>query len=271
MCLPFCIDPRLIQDHHRTTALRTSISQIATVMTSITAGTVSALIGLLLTLSTTVSPHHVPPRIKTVYQPCAFIPKRVQLILAAIFSNIAQACANKGSPITAVPAEATFSATSGGSLFASGWGSEYGSCASDGAPGFGRGKGHCNGWGGRCSWTTFTGSWGPGWLVSWSGFGGDGDCSATAGSSLSTATTPSSASATVTGGASPSLGATVITTVNGQTLTGTIFSAQGAAVSAATGTAGVVAQKNGGQASRNEKVGAFGAMVFALVATICML
>jgi hypothetical protein len=94
----------------------------------------------------------------------------------------------------------------------------------------------------------------------------DDDCSTLTGSTLSTATSPASASATVTGTAIPSLGATVITTVNGQTLTGTIFSAQGATT--ATGTA---AAAGNGQPGRNEKVGAFGAMVFALVATICML
>lgn len=194
------------------------------------------------------------------------------LTFSAIFGNIAQACANKGNPITAAPAEATFSATSGGTLFASGWGSEYGDCSSDGSRGIGRGgigKGHCNGWAGRCSWTTFTGNWGPSWLVSWSGFPGDDDCSTTTDSSLTAATSPSGVSATITTSRSLSLGATVTTTVNGQTLTGTIFSAQANAASATTGTAAVAQQT--GQASTHQPFGALGAMVIWLVAAICML
>ena len=141
----------------------------------------------------------------------------------------------------------------------------------DGGPGFGRGRGNCNGGSSRhCSWSTFTGTWGPDWLVSWSGFGGDdNDCSSTlTGSTLATATSPASASAAVTGATrSPSVGATVVTTVNGQTLTGTIFSAQRA--STATGTVRAVGL--GGQPGRNEKAGAFAAMVFAFIATVCML
>ncbi|KAF7514258.1 hypothetical protein GJ744_000028 [Endocarpon pusillum] len=192
------------------------------------------------------------------------------LTFSAIFGNIAQACANGGHPITAAPAEATFSATSGGTLFASGWGSEYSDCTSDGTRGFGRGGFGREGFGeGDCPWTTFTGNWGPSWLVSWSGFHGDDNCSTITDSSLTGATSPSSVSATITTSRSLSLGATVTTTVNGQTLTGTIFSAQANADSATTGTA-AVAQATG-QASRHQPFGAFGAMVIWLVAAICML
>ena len=271
MPLSFCTDPHhLIQDRaFSTTVLITSTLPIATETTSSMVGIVSALTRVLSTLSTTASAHHVHSRIKTVHRLCDLDLNMPTLTFPAIFGNIAQACANRGNPITAAPAEATFSATSGGTLFASGWGSEYGDCTSDGSRGIGRGgigKGRCNGWAGRCSWTTFTGNWGPSWLVSWSGFhGGDDDCSTTTDSSLTAATSPSRVSATITASPSPSLGATVTTTVNGQTLTGTIFSAQ----AATTGTAAVAQQT--GQASRYQPFGALGAMVFWLGAAICML
>lgn len=194
------------------------------------------------------------------------------LIFAAIFGNIAQACANRGSPITAAPAEATFSATSGGTLFASGWGSDYRDCdLDDGSPGIGRGgkgRGGCNGWAGRCSWTTFTGNWGPSWLVSWSGFGGNDNCSTTTDSSLTSATSPSRVSAITTASLSPSLGATVTTTINGQTLTGTIFSAGANVVSGTSGTAAGAQQT--GQAGRHQPFDAFGALVFSLMVAISM-
>jgi hypothetical protein len=105
-------------------------------------------------------------------------------------------------------------------------------------------------------------------MVSWSGFGGDDDdCSTLTGSTLATAISPASASATVTGVVRPSLGATVVTTVNGQALTGTIFSAQGASTTG--GTAGAALPT--GQSSRNKTLGAFGAMVFAVMVAVCML
>lgn len=172
------------------------------------------------------------------------------------FAGIAQACANRGSPITDAPAaEATFSATAGGNLFASGepfwnWGWR----------GDGQGRGD------HCSETTFTGSWSGGWLVSWSGLGA---CSSRTGSSPTATTSPSAVSATTTATANPSLGATVVTTVNGQTLTGTIFSTDGAA---AVSTAGetLVAAQNAGLALRG-RLGALTAMAVALLAAVCML
>lgn len=174
----------------------------------------------------------------------------------SIFAAIAQACANVGSPITAAPAEATFSATSGGTLFASGFASGYSSCAS----GIGRGSGH--GWAGHCSRTTFTDNW-DGWVVSWSGFD-NGNCSNGTEPSLTSATLPPSVSATTSGSASLSLGATVTTTINGQTLTGTIFSAEGEAASA------TAAQQNGCD-NIQQKVGVLAAIVVALVAATGML
>lgn len=186
----------------------------------------------------------------------------------AIFANIAQACADQGSPITAAPAEATFSATSGGTLFASGVGHGSGRCASDGGPGDGRGHGYGHDRAGHCSWTTFTGNWG-GWDVSWAGFGLDDNCSTTAGSTPTAATSPSGVSASATGTGSLSLGATVTTTINGQTLTGTIFNAQGALVSATSGTAAVAAASGGSAGS--ERMGALAAIFVALLAAACML
>lgn len=185
-----------------------------------------------------------------------------KLIFSVIFGSIAQACANKGSPITAAPAEATFSAVSGGSLFPSSLGSAYSSCASGRRPGFGGGEGHGGGRGDHCSWTTFTGNWGGGWLVSWSGFGSDKECSTTTGSSLTTSTSRLVVSATTTGTAvSPSLGATVTTTVNGQTLTGTIFSAQEALATSS----GTAAAQNGGP-PKNDRTSASAAVLGALLA-----
>lgn len=73
--------------------------------------------------------------------------------------------------------------------------------------------------------------------------------------------------ATTTGTVNPSLGATVITTLNGQTLTGTIFSAQGVATSTANGSA---AAQSGGLAA-HERVRVFAAMIVALLAAVCVL
>ncbi len=237
-------------------------------MISLAAGAVFALTRVPSILSTIALAHLVRLRNKTVYQLRDFDPEMAILIFAAIFGNIAQACANRGNPITAAAAEATFSATSGGSLFASDWGSDYNDCE------IGRGeKGRgasCNGNGrvGRCSWTTFTGNWGPSWLVSWSGFGGDDNCSTTTGSSLTAATSPSRVSATTTASPSLSLGATVITTINGQTLTGTIFSAPANMISGTTGTAASAQQT--GKAGRQQPFGAFSALVLSLVAAVSM-
>lgn len=173
----------------------------------------------------------------------------------------------------AAPAEATFAATSGGTLLASGWASAYSSCASGGLPGAGKGigfgNGNGNGWRGPCSWTTFTGNWG-GWGVNWFGFAHDDDCSTTAGGPLTTVTPPSGVSAVITGTASPSLGATVTTTINGQTLTGTIFSAQGQVLPTASGTVSAVA-RNGGMHINNVRMGAFAKIVVALLTAACML
>jgi hypothetical protein len=267
---PFYLDVRLTWASHSMTASRNSTSPIATETTFIGIGPVSVMISLRSTPSTIASLHHVPPRIKTVPRPCALMSTgpHTNVAFPAIFANIAQACADQGSPITAAPAEATFSATSGGTLFASGVGHGSGSCASDGGPGDGRGHGYGHDRAGHCSWTTFTGNWG-GWDVSWAGFGLDDNCSTTAGSTPTAATSPSGVSASATRTGSLSLGATVTTTINGQTLTGTIFNAQGAAVSATSGTAAVAAASGGSAGS--ERMGALAAIFVALLAAACML
>lgn len=191
----------------------------------------------------------------------------------SIFAGMAQACANRGTPITVAPAQATFSATSGGTLFASVFGTAYSSWLSNGPFGDGRGRGQA--FPHQCSWTTFTGTWNGGsWLVNWSGFSNDGYCSTT-GPLFPTATLPSIATATTTGNSILSVGATVVTTVNGQALTGTIFSTQAPVVSTANGVGtlggtGTSAAQNGGL-GRNDKFSALAAMVVALLAATYML
>ena len=131
------------------TASRAYPTQIAPETTSITGGIVSAVMRQRWKASTAALLRRAPRRIKTVPRLHAFIRRGVltNQRLVAIFADIAQACANRGNPITAVPAEATFSATSGGTLFGSVVGSAYSSCVSGGLPGNGRGKGPGNGYG----------------------------------------------------------------------------------------------------------------------------
>lgn len=89
-------------------------------------------------------------------------------------------------------------------------------------------------------------------MVSWSGFGHNGNCSITTGTRATLATSsPASVPAAVTASPVLSVGATVTTTVNGQTLTGVVFSASGEAISTASGTANAGAQ-NGGLATREK-------------------
>jgi hypothetical protein len=139
-------------------------------------------------------------------------------------------------------------------------------CTSDRQHGDGRGQDHGHGRLGHCSGTTITGSMGT-WGVHWIG-DNDDDCSSTTTNPLTTSTLPSSVSATTTesatGTTALSLGATVVTTVSGRTLTGTVFTA-----AAASGT--VAAAQVGGGVGSKESVSAFGAIIVALVAAICML
>lgn len=200
---------------------------------------------------------------------------RLTWSLAAIFADVAQACANGGSPITDVPAQATFSATSGGTLFGS-----WGGCTSSGCDRGRGGPGHHFGgdYGrrpGHCAKTTFTGNW-NGWAVSWAG--DDDDCATTTATLLATsaATSPSQVSATTTATTTAtsgvtvpvSLGATVTTIMSGRTLVGTVFSAE--AASATVGSA-AAAQENEGTLGRNEGLRVQFAMVLALMAAVCMI
>jgi len=219
----------------------------------------------------------------------------------AIYAAVAQVCANAGKTVTAAP-EATFSATSGGSAWPSGW-STWGGAPwysaissampgapsgwSSGAPWGGPGAGYrgpgVSGWG-PCSWSTWsmTGTWGPGETGSpWGGHGGPpggpggwgGDAPWT--SFTGTWTDCSSTMATAT----PSSGvSTVTTTINGQVVTGTTF--QGQAVASATGTStpsssasapSDSATGSSSGASSLKGMGAFGALAIALIGTFMAL
>jgi len=208
----------------------------------------------------------------------------------AIYAAIAQACANAGKTVTAAP-EATFSATSGGSAWPSGWsswgGAPWFSAVSSALPGAppgwngngpwgGPGAGYrgpgSGGWG-PCSWSTWagwtTGTWSTGTWPSGGPHGGPGGPGGPGGygppgaapwtsftGTWTDCSTTMAASAAYTSGIS-----TMTTTINGQVVTGTTFQGKGATASASA-TAG---------AANIKSVGAVGALAVALVGTILVL
>jgi len=211
----------------------------------------------------------------------------------AIYAAIAQVCANAGKTVTAAP-EATFSATSGGSAWPSGWstwgGSPWFSAVSSALPGAptgwngngpwgGPGAGYrgpgSSGWG-PCSWSTWsgwsTGTWSTGsWPTGGPGgpHGGPGGFGPPEGAPWTSFTgTWTDCSTTMAATTVPTSGvSTVTTTINGQVVTGTTFQGKGAA---ATGTSATGTSGSSGAANL-KGMGACGALAVALVGTIMAL
>ena len=207
-------------------------------------------------------------------------------VFIAIYAAIAQVCANAGKTVTAAP-EATFSATSGGSAWPSGWsswgGSPWFSAVSSALPGAPTGWNGTGPWGGPgagyrgpgsggwgpCSWSTWsgwsTGAWSTG---SWpsggpggphggpNGYGPQGAPWTSFTGTWTDCSTTMAATSVPTSGVS-----TITTTINGQVVTGTTFQGKGAAATAS-GTSGAANLKG---------VGAIGALAVALVGTIIAL
>ena len=213
----------------------------------------------------------------------------------AIYAAIAQVCANAGKTITASP-EATFSATSGGSAWPSGWstwgGSPWLSAVSSALPGAPTGWSGSGPWGGPgagyrgpgvsgwgpCSWSTWTG-WSSGaWSTGSMPTGGPGGphggpggfgppqgapWTSFTGTWTDCSTTMAASTASSTSGVS-----TVTTTINGQVVTGTTFQGKGAAATGSS-TSGSASGTSGAMNLRG--VGAMGALAVALVGAVVAL